>query len=257
MSGFVRVDVRIAVLSAFALLSGACSEREGARVLRVAVAGNFAALAREIAGQFEATTGYEVELSVGSTGQLYAQIVQGAPFQVLLAADTERPRRLIASGQGVSGSQFTYATGRLAALTSSRARSAPDVSTALNNWEMIAIANATTAPYGAAGEQVLARLGLDVRRDRIVTATGVAQAFQFVASGAVDGGLVALAQAATLDSTQWVAVPDSLHDPIDQDAVLIKGSETDAAALAWMRFLRSPEVRALIEARGYEVTESD
>jgi molybdate transport system substrate-binding protein len=223
----------------------------------VAVAANFTAPMKRIAEAFERASGHKVVASYASTGKLYAQIVQGAPFQVLLSADAKTPARLEAEGRTVVGSRFTYATGRLALW--SRDEAAVDAEGAVLRGPGItrlAIADPKLAPYGAAAMQVLQGLGLrEMLTRRLVIGESIAQAWQFTATGNAPLGFVALSQVMRdgrlVGGSAWV-VPADLHDPIRQDAVLLQAGRDHAAAQALLRFLRSDEARRLIRDFGYE-----
>lgn len=226
-----------------------------ARAVDVAVAANFIGVQKELASRFTGATGIQIRTSVGSTGQLYAQISNGAPFDIFLAADTVRPVRLEQAGLTVAGTRFVYAWGRLVlygpGLDSVRA-GGEDLRT--GDYEHVAIANPRTAPYGAAAEQVLARLGLTRRvSPRLVIAENVAQAYQFVASGSAELGFVALSQVIHAPARAYWIVPASDHEPIRQDAVLLKHGADNPGARRYLAFLRSTAARNLIHSFGYDV----
>lgn len=218
----------------------------------VAVAANFTQAAREIGARFARDTRHQAEFSFGSTGQLYTQISQGAPFDVYLAADRARPARAVDNGYAVPGSRFTYATGRLVLFSRD-----PDLVEGARTLEAgqftrIAIANPATAPYGAAAVEVLNRLGVYERlAGRLVRGNNVAQAYQFVDTGNAELGLVALSQTAGDDGgSRWV-VPQRLHTPIAQDAVLLERGADNPAARAFLEFLKGPRAQAVNDAYGY------
>jgi molybdate transport system substrate-binding protein len=223
----------------------------------VAVAANFTAPMMRIAEAFERATGHRVVAAYASTGKLHAQIAQGAPFEVLLSADASTPVRLEAEGRAVAGTRFTYATGRLALW--SREAGVVDVDGQVLRRALVtrlAVADPKVAPYGAAAMQVLRRLGLDDRlAPRLVTGQSIAQTWQFVATGNATMGFVSLSQVMQdgrlTRGSAWV-VPSELHDPILQDAVLLRPGQGRDAALALMRFLRSEEARRIIRDFGYE-----
>ena len=224
--------------------------------VRVAVAANFAAPMARIAESFRAATGHELKLASGATGKFYAQIVNGAPFEVLLAADAETPRRLLAEGHGVPGSAFTYAIGRLV-LWSPQPGRVDGQGKVLANPAIrrVAIANPEVAPYGAAAMEVLQARGLvALLQPKLATAQSIAQAHQFVASGNADIGFVALSQVMKpgepLQGSQWL-VPAELHRPIRQDALLLKKGADNPGARALMEYLRGDTARRLIAAYGY------
>lgn len=220
----------------------------------IAVAANFAAPAEELARRFAAETGQEVSVVSGSTGKHYAQIVNGAPFDLFLAADADSPRRLESEGLALSGSRFTYAVGRL--VLWSRLDGLVDAGGEVLRFPAVrhlAIANPRLAPYGRAALEVLENLGVaEMWSDRLVLGENVAQAFQFVATGNAELGLVALAQVRAVQGARpqkyWL-VPDSLHAPIEQQAIVLRDSEQ---ARAFLAYLASPRSRRLIRTHGYE-----
>ncbi|NOR35514.1 MAG: molybdate ABC transporter substrate-binding protein [Woeseiaceae bacterium] len=227
-----------------------------AEPISVAVASNFSAPMAELVVRFEESTGHQVRVSAASTGMLYAQIVNGAPFSVLLAADAERPERLEKSGAGIPGTRFTYAIGGLVLWSADAALSDADCRDQLDNLESLrlAIANPQTAPYGVAAMQFLMRADLwNDAQDNLVFGENIAQTLQFVASKNANLGLIAASQAVDqrlpAATCQW-AVPASMHDPIEQQAILIKDSEVGRALL---KFLGSADAREIIRAHGYEV----
>jgi molybdate transport system substrate-binding protein len=222
-----------------------------AETAHVAVAANFTAAAEELALAFEATSGHELVLSFGATGQLYAQITQAAPFAVFLAADTGRPELAIAEGFGVEGSFFVYAEGRLALYAPGRDAS-DGASLLVGAFEKLAIADPGAAPYGAAAVETLTALGLyETVEPKLVMGENISQTLQFVESGSAELGFVAASQVAG-KADAWM-VPADLHAPIAQGAVLLKAGEDNAAAIAFLDFLRSDEAVAVIEAAGYAV----
>jgi molybdate transport system substrate-binding protein len=235
----------------------ASSTRGETATVSVAVAANFAAPAQKVAAAFEQATGHRVLLSVGSTGRFYAQVRQGAPFHVLLAADEATPSRLAAQGWAVPESRFTYAVGRLVLWSPEEGRIDPR-GQVLREGRIgrLAVADPRLAPYGAAAVQVMERLGLlDTLRPRWVQGESIGQAYQFVSSGNAHAGFVALAQVwehgRVARGSGWV-VPAHLHDPIRQDAVLLRPGRSVGAAHAFLDFLKSPPMRDLIAAHGYE-----
>jgi molybdate transport system substrate-binding protein len=223
----------------------------------VAVAANFAGPMARLAEDFKAATGHTLKLSSGATGRFYSQIAAGgAPFEVLLSADDETPRRLVAEGHGVAGSAFTYAVGQLV-LWSARPGLVDDQGTVLSTgrFRHLAIANPKVAPYGAAAMEVLKARGLDTRlASQLVTGESIAQAFQFVATGNAELGFVALSQVAVpgkpIEGSMW-RVPTHLYTEIRQDAVLLRAGEQNPAARALLDFLKTPPARASITTYGY------
>jgi len=221
---------------------------------QVAVAANFTAVAEELAAAFEAETGQRIGLSFGATGQLYTQITQGAPFAALLAADAERPARLVEDGIGVPDSVFTYAVGRLA-LYSAEDDAELGAETLEGDFTALSIADPTAAPYGAAALETIEALGLaEELTDRLVTGQNIAQAFQFVSTGNAEYGFVALSQVIEAESGSYWLVPEDLHSPILQDAVVIAGAPGEEVAQAFLDYLRSADAVAVIESYGYSVT---
>jgi molybdate transport system substrate-binding protein len=239
------------VLAALLLLGAA---RAGAESVHVAVATNFAATCRAIGDAFTAESKLAVLISEGSTGKLTAQIANGAPFEVFLSADAERPARLEAERHAVPATRFVYALGRLS-LWSARAEFVTGEATlGRDDFRHLAIANPALAPYGAAARDVLQRLQLwDRLAPKLVRGEDVGQAYHFVATGNAELGFVALAQiAGHHEGSRWV-VPAELYAPIEQQAVLLPPGRDDAAARAFLAFLQSEPARALIEAAGYGV----
>lgn len=222
----------------------------------IAVASNFAAPMKKLATQFEQTTGHTLTLSYGATGKLYAQIKNGAPFDVLLAADDKTPARLMREGDAVQ--RQTYAIGRLV-LWSDRPGfiDGSDAVLRQNRFQRLAIANPRLAPYGSAAMEVLTQLKLTDRvQGKWVIGENIAQTYQFVASGNAELGFVALSQVMQdgklVSGSAWL-VPASLHSPIRQDAVLLKRGENNEAARAFFDYLKTPAAALiLIRSYGYE-----
>jgi molybdate transport system substrate-binding protein len=237
-------------LVAALLVSGPVDAAE----LRVAVAGNFVPALETLAADFEAAQGHRLRPIPGSTGKLYAQVVQGAPFDVFLAADADRPARLEAAGLGVAGTRVTYAIGRLA-LWAPDAEHPEQALQQLNGTPTprVALANPRHAPYGTAAEAFLRGEGLwEKLGERLVRGENVAQAHHFVASGNAELGLVALPQLRLQgDRTTgavWV-VPADRHPSIEQQALLIRESPAGRSFLAW---LLSEPVQARLREFGYD-----
>lgn len=242
---------RLLVLAVLAAASGA-----QAAEVQVAVAANFAAPMQRIADAFAAATGHQVKVATGATGKFYSQIVSGAPFEVLLAADDETPRRLVAGGQAVAGTQFTYAVGKLVLWSAQPGLvDAQGAVLASGRFRHIAIANPKLAPYGAAGYEVLKARGLaDTLAPRIVLGETIAQTYQFVATGNAELGFVALSQVMGPGKPiagSWWMVPASLHGEIRQDAVLLKAGAQNPAAQALLAYLKSEPARQVIASFGY------
>ncbi|MEP7297340.1 MAG: molybdate ABC transporter substrate-binding protein [Burkholderiales bacterium] len=223
---------------------------------QVAVAANFAGPMAKIGEAFTAATGHTLKISAGSTGKFYSQIVAGAPFEVLVAADDETPARLVKEGLAVPGSHFTYAIGRLV-LWSAQPGLVDDQGTVLASGKFthLAVANPKLAPYGQAGIEVLKARGLvDALTPKLVTGETIAQTYQFVATGNAELGFVALSQVVVpgkpAAGSYWL-VPQNLHGEIRQDAVLLKAGEKNAAAVALLAYLKSDAAKRVIRAYGY------
>jgi len=241
----------MAVLAALAPLVSNADE------VQVAVAANFTAPMRIIAEGFERSTGHKALLSFGSTGKFYAQIRNGAPFSVLLAADDQVPAKLEDEGLGVAGSRFTYAIGTLV-LWSAEEGYVDEQGEALtsNSFHHLAIANPKTAPYGAAAMATLKELGLvESVTGNLVQGENIAQTHQFIASGNAELGFVALSQVVKdgviQEGSGWV-VPAAYHPPIRQDALLLTKGRDNPAAQALLEYLRSAKAAEVIETYGYD-----
>lgn len=247
--GIARISIVTMLLACMPLVGQAAE-------VQLAVASNFTAPMRAIAERFERDTGHQLLLAFGSTGKLYAQIHNGAPFDVLLAADDKVPAQLEATGLGVVGTRFTYAIGTLV-LWSAREGYVDDQGAVLaqRSFRHLAIANPKTAPYGAAAMATLAKLEqVDSIRGKLVQGENIAQTHQFVASGNAELGFVALSQ--VLDDgrirqgSAWI-VPEHYHPPIRQDALLLAHGRDNPAARALLDYLRSAAATDVINAYGY------
>ncbi|HWU80609.1 MAG TPA: molybdate ABC transporter substrate-binding protein, partial [Caulobacter sp.] len=208
-----------------------------------------------IAARFKARTGHEAILSFGSSGQFYTQIANGAPYEVFLSADVERPQRAEAEGLAVPGSRSTYATGRLVLFSKTPGLvDGKGAVLAKGGFEKLSLADPKAAPYGQAALETLTRLKLyDALKAKIVTGGSITQAYQYVQTGAAELGFVALSQVVDeRGGSRWL-VPASNHTPIEQQAVLLKTGANSAAAKAFLTFLKSGEARAIIKRYGYEV----
>ena len=248
----VSVPNLILWIATLVSLSLPCQSAE----VNAAVAANFAAPMQRIAMAFEQETGHKAILSFGSTGNLYAQIRNGAPFQILLSADSQTPAKLESEGLGLTGSRFTYAVGTLV-LWSKQPGFVDEKGDVLRvgKFERIAIANPKLAPYGVAALQTLTQLGvLSSVQPKLVQGENIAQAFQFVATENAQLGLVALSQVMVdgkiAQGSVWI-VPSKLHAPIAQDAILLVKGRDNPAALALMRYLQSDRVKVIIRSYGY------
>jgi len=245
---------RYAVAAGCLLLTGFLAPAAAAAEANVAVAANFTAAAKDIAAAFKTKTGDGVKLSFGSTGSLYTQITQAAPFDVLLSADEVRPKKAISDGLGVSGSVFTYAVGKLVLWSKSPQAVKGEGTLKAGRFDKLAICDPKAAPYGeAAVETMKALQAYEAIEPKLVIGANVSQAFQFVDTGNAELGFVALSQlAGRSEGSRW-EVPQSLYTPIRQDAVLLKHGAGNQVATAFLQFLRSPEATAIIKRYGYDV----
>ena len=254
----MSMTVRPALALASCLL-GMITPDADAESVTIAVASNFTNTLHNLVTRFEAESGQSVRVSSASTGMLYAQITNGAPFDVLLAADAERPRLLEAAGHGVAGSRFTYAIGHLVLWSRNPALTGADCREQLENLgqQRLAIANPDTAPYGAAARETLMGLDLWERvQGQLVVGRNIAQTLQYVASGNASLGFIAenqmLDQRLPKTSCSW-PVPPELHDAIEQQAILLQRAAENSAAVDFLSFLRDAAGRTIIEHNGYTV----
>ncbi|MBS1138696.1 MAG: modA [Proteobacteria bacterium] len=242
----------------FFALTAACIATAQADEVQVAVAANFTAPMQQIAAQFEKETGHKAALSFGATGKFYAQIVNGAPFDVMLSADDETPAKLEVSGQGVAGSRFTYAIGKLVLWSAN-----PDLVDAkgevlkTGNFKHLALANPKTASYGTAAVEAMTKLGLlPSLQARFVQGENISQTQQFILSGNAELGFVALSQVikdGKIGSGSAWMVPANLYQPIQQDAVLLVRGKDKPAAAALLAYLKGDKARSVIKAFGYDL----
>lgn len=231
--------------------------------VRIAVAANFTHVSREISKVFEDDTGHKVKVSYGSTGKLFAQIANGAPFDVFLSADTNRAIKAIDNGLAVANTHFVYAKGKLVLWSMKN-----DVVDEGESWfkraafKRVAIANPKTAPYGLAAQQVIERIGnWESVQHKLVRGDSIAQTFQFVATANTDAGFVAWSQVKAWQEKEssgslW-AVPENYYQPINQSAVLLKKGENNPVALAYLDFLKTDKARNIIYAFGYGIHSDD
>ncbi len=223
----------------------------------MAVASNFTGAMEALATAFEQQSDHQLKLSFGSSGKFYAQIKQGAPFDVFFSADQAKPAKLQQEGAIVGGSRFTYARGALA-LWSTDANLVDSQGRVLNSSEYrkLALANPRLAPYGAAAMEVLRNLKLESEtRSRWVQGENIAQTYQFVRSANAELGFIALSQIRTPGGPQgsaWI-VPATLYSPIRQDAVLLNRGADNPAARQFLQFVRTPAAAEIIQAYGYTV----
>ena len=233
-----------------------CSEPAPRSAATVAVATNFKPTLEHLASDFESRTEYEITIVSGSTGKLYAQIIQGAPYDIFLAADQTRPKLLVQRGQAAHEDHFTYAIGGLA-LWSPRETDIVQDSLTAASLKRLALANPDLAPYGLAAAQLLDRLNLTATlQSKFVFGESVGQTFAFISTGNADMGFVSAAQILALPEgargAYWL-IPGQLHDPIAQDAVLLDGSNAKQAASAFFTYLRSPRAQETIRNNGYRI----
>ncbi|OZI34529.1 molybdate ABC transporter substrate-binding protein [Bordetella genomosp. 10] len=244
--------------AALAVVASAIGAAAHAGEVQVAVAANFTAPVKAIAAEFEKDTGNKVVAAFGATGQFYAQIQNGAPFEVFLAADDTTPAKLESEKRIVPGSRFTYATGALA-LWSAKEGYVDDKGEVLkkNQFKHLSIANPKAAPYGLAAVQTLEKMGLtQAVKSKIVEGQNITQAQQFVATGNAELGFVALSQiykdGKVTSGSAWV-VPASMHEPIRQDAVILDKGKDNPAAKAFVDYLKGPKAAAIIKSYGYQL----
>ncbi|CQR42587.1 Molybdate-binding periplasmic protein [Thiomonas sp. CB3] len=252
MNRFVRILRRagLALVLPFALAASAQAE-----TLTVAVAANFKKPAEEIGAAFKAKTGDEVKYAFGATGQFAAQIRNGAPFDILLAADDTTAPALAKDGLALASSNFVYARGTLVLYsTTLPVKEQGEQILRKGDFAHVSIANPKTAPYGTAAIEAMKKMGVyDALKPKIVEGSNIGQTFDFVATGNAQAGFVALSQAIGAGKGQWWVVPQADYAPIDQSAILLKLGENKAVAKAYLDFLRGPEARTVIEKYGYTI----
>ena len=242
------------ILFGFFLMSLSCAQ---ASELRIAVASNFILPFKELSKEFQDSTGKKILLISGSTGKLFAQIIHGAPFDIFLAADSFRPKRLEKEGLGVPGTRFTYALGRLVLWSlNSKFHFKNDLKVlSQKNFRYLAIANPKTAPYGKAAEQVLRKKGLWKKiQNRLVRGENISQTFQFVMTGNADMGFIAFSQFGRKQRKLrgfYSTIPEEWHNPIRQQAILLKRAKANKLALDFIKFLQKKRTRKVIESYGY------
>ncbi|MBP5988198.1 MAG: molybdate ABC transporter substrate-binding protein [Azonexus sp.] len=226
--------------------------------VQVAVAANFTAPMQKIAAEFARDTGHKAQLAFGATGKFYAQITNGAPFEVFLSADDETPARLEKEGHAIAGSRYTYAIGRLVLWSAQEGKvDAQGEILKRGPIRRLALANPKTAPYGAAAVETMQKLdALAQLQPAFVQAENIAQAYQFVGTGNAEVGFVALSQVwqdgKLTGGSGWI-VPASLHQPIRQDAQLLRNGNGKPAATALLDYLRGDKARRIIKAYGYDL----
>ena len=225
--------------------------------IKVAVASNFANMLKEIAVEFQKDTGHQLAITPGATGKFYAQISNGAPFDVFLSADDETPRKLAQEGKAIAASQFTYAIGRLALWSPNPEmvdKNADILKT--DKFKFIAIANAKVAPYGQAAVQTMQKLGVLTKIEpRVVQGESISQTYQFVSTGNAQLGFVALSQifenGKIKTGSAWI-VPEEMHEQLKQDAVVLQSCKHMSACQALMDYLKSEKVKKMMASYGYK-----
>lgn len=232
-----------------------------AEEIKLAVAANFSNTIKSLTERFERETGHKAVVSTGATGKFYTQIRQGAPFDVLLAADSATPQKLVEDGAAVADSRRTYAIGQLV-LWSANKETVDTKGQVLAKlqFQHLALAQPKLAPYGLAGKQVLEKLQLwDKLQSRLVFGENVGQTQQFIATGNAELGFVALAQIkpgkagnAEAGGSYWL-VPAELYDPIRQQMVILNSAQGNKAAQAFWRFMQTAAAQEIIRADGYGV----
>ena len=226
----------------------------GARAdaVNVAVAANFTDTAKELSRVFRERTGHDAILSFGSSGQLYTQIKEHAPFEVFLSADEERPKKLVSEGLALGNEGFVYAIGKLVLWSKATAFVKNEETLKRNMFSKIAIANPAVASYGVAAVEVMKALGVyETLQPKIVQGNSIAQVFQFVNTDNAELGFIALSQIPNQKEGSWWVVPEKLYKPIRQGAVLLKAGEKSDAAKSFITFLKSPLARSIIQKSGY------
>lgn len=247
----VSLIVAVPWCAAVFLGAGGAAPAQAGEV-HIAVAANFRTALDALVGEFRTRTGHDVTVSAGSTGLLHAQITQGAPFDVFLAADLDRPHDLIARHLAVNGSFLVYARGRLILLLAPGHSGEIDTLHEVKDLRRVAIANPRTAPYGKAALEVLSGLDLDLtgRLAFMQNASGVVSA---VRSGAAEAGFAPRSALHDLAARAWHPVPGDLHEPIQQGAVLLKRAEGNVAAEAFLDYLASEDALSTMREFGYAV----
>jgi molybdate transport system substrate-binding protein len=240
------------------LLLAALSTPAFADEVQVAVAANFTAPMKVIATQFERETGHKVLASYGATGKFYAQIQNGAPFDILLAADDETPAKLDKENATVPNTRFTYAIGKLVLWSAQPGMvDAQGAVLKAGKFDHLAVANPKLAPYGLAAQETLEKLTLtSTLAPKFVTGENIGQTYQFVASGAAPLGFVAMSQVYEDNKLKagsaWV-VPSTMYSPIRQDAVILAKGNNKPAVAAFIRYLKGDKAKAVIRSYGYDL----
>ena len=238
------------------LLSGQFTYAAGQ--VNVAVAGNFFKPLKELANEFESKTGHKIVISVGSSGKLFAQISNGAPFDLFLSADQKRPTQLTQQNLAISDSQFTYAIGKLVFWSSIQNHITMQGKYLRSpNLKYLAIANPAVSPYGEQTIRALKKLGVyKYVKDKFVQGQNLGQTYQYISSGNIQQGIIALSQVThegEISSGSFWILPKSLYQPIKQDAVLLEKGRNNSVAKEFIAFLKTPLAIKIIRSFGYEV----
>jgi molybdate transport system substrate-binding protein len=254
---FIKMMLRLS----FTLIASFIAAQVSAGTVHVAVASNFTKPMKVIAANFEEVTGHRALVSYGSSGKLLGQIRHGAPFEIFLSADQDKPDKVEADNLAVPNSRFTYAIGKLV-LWSADENTVDEEGEVLKSdgFQHIAIANPITAPYGRAAIQTMETLELaETLKDKIVQGESISQTKEFVSSSNAELGFVALSQITKdgeiTEGSAW-QIPDDLYSPIKQDAILLKNGENNEAAKALYAYLKSDDVQAMIQSFGYDLVDS-
>jgi molybdate transport system substrate-binding protein len=221
--------------------------------VKVAVSSNFATTLEKISEAFTKETGHKLVISSGATGKIYAQIREGAPFEVLLSADQTTPMKLITDNLAVEETQFTFAVGRLV-LWSLKDKFVDDEGAVIKTSSVnhIAIANPKLAPYGVAAKEYLEKVGIwKIVEAKIVYGENISQTYQFVSTGNAEVGFIAMSQIMDTKGSYWV-VPESQYSPLKHDVILLNKGKTNPIAKKFLEFLKDRKVKAIISKFGYK-----
>jgi len=247
-------SIKLGLLGALLMMAQVAQAGE----VRVAVAANFTAPMQEIAPLFEQASGHKVSLSFGSTGKFYAQIKQGAPYDVLVSADSKTPKKLDDDGLTVQGSRFVYALGKLV-LWSAQPGLVDDKGAVLRtgDYNKLAIGDPKLAVYGTAAQETMEELGVWKQvQGKLVRGENITQTYQFAASGNAQLGFIALSQitkGGKVSEGSWWIVPSHYYNPIEQSAVMLSSAKDAEATKAFLDFLKGPQAAAVIRSYGYEL----
>ena len=221
--------------------------------IHAAVAANYIQPFRDLAAAFEKETGIGVDATFSSSGNLYSQVTNGAPYDIFLSADQERPARL--EKEGLAGKPFVYATGQVVLWTAKKElRGLKDWTGVIrsDSCKRISIANPATAPYGLAAETALRATGLlDTVQPRLVISQDIAMSFQYASTEAVDAGFCSLSAAYSDEGKKGCYYPVSQAPEIVQAACVLKKSSADPAVTRFAAFLVSPEASRIKAGYGY------